>query len=164
MAKTVAEMIDPRDQGAGPLDLRKPVFDPNAVARANEALKAMAGEFQAWLDRDISRIQDARLKAEASAWSDTALEALMIASHDLKGLGGSYEYPIVTQISASLCRLIETEAGKAAARAEPALVTAHVDALRAAARGQIRTDAHPVGRELLMTLETRVAALGVAPR
>lgn len=164
MAKTVAEIIDPRDQGAGPLDLGQPVFDPGAVGRANEALKAMANEFQAWLDRDVARVQDARLKAEAEAWSDVALETLMIAVHDLKGLGGSYEYPIVTQMAASLCRLIETPAGKAAARAEPALVGAHVDALRAAARGKIRTDAHPIGRELLSELEARVAALGVAPR
>lgn len=164
MAKTVAEMIDPRDQGAGPLDLQKPVFDLNAVARANEAIKAMAGEFQTWLERDVTRVQDTRLNAEASAWSDATLETLMIAAHDLKGLGGSYEYPLVTQIAASLCRLIETDAGKAAARAEPTLVAAHVDALRAAARGQIRTDDHPIGRALLQTLEARVAALGVAPR
>lgn len=164
MAKTVAEMIDPRDQGAGPLNLQKPVFDPGAVTRANDALKAMAGEFQTWLERDVSRVQDARIRAEAAAWSDAALEVLMIAAHDLKGLGGSYEYPIATQMAASLCRLIETPAGKAAARAEPALVAAHVDALRAAARGQIRTDSHPLGRELLHELEARVAALGVAPR
>ncbi|WP_395648048.1 Hpt domain-containing protein [Terricaulis sp.] len=164
MAKTVVEMIDPRDQGAGPLDLKKPVFDPNAVARANEAIKAMAGEFQAWLERDVTRVQDARLAAEASAWSNATLETLLIAAHDLKGLGGSYDYPIVTQIAASLCRLIETDPGKTAARAEPSLVAAHVDALRAAARGQIRTDAHPIGRALLQALEARVAALGVAPR
>ena len=61
MAKTVAEMIDPRDQGAGPLNLQKPVFDPGAVTRANDALKAMAGEFQTWLERDGSRVQDAAI-------------------------------------------------------------------------------------------------------
>jgi hypothetical protein len=43
------------------------------------------------------------------------------------------------------------------------LVEAHVDALRAALRDGVKTDAHPVGRLLLRTLEAEVEALGVAP-
>ena len=149
---------------ARPLDLKAPVFDEAAVARADDALKAMSGSFQEWLEEEMSKLQAARLAAETARWSAPALEPVMAAAHDLKGLGGTYDFPLVTQIAASLCRLIETDAGKAAARAEPALVCAHVDALRAALRGGIKTDDHPIGRSLLQALEAKVEALGVAPR
>lgn len=151
-------------QTARRLNLKAPVFDEAAVARADDALKAISGSFQQWLEEDMAKLQAARLAAEAAGWRADALEPVMAAAHDLKGLGGSCEFPLLTQIAASLCRLVETDAGKAAARAEPALVSAHVDALRAALRDGIKTDAHPIGRMLLRTLEAQVEALGVAPR
>ena len=85
-------------------------------------------------------------------------------AHDLKGMGESYGYPLATFMAACLCRLIETPAGKAAARAQPALVEAHVDALRAIARDQIASPDHPVGKALIKALSAEVDKLGVAPR
>ncbi len=164
MSAKKAVLIDPKDTGRRTLDLKPPVFDENAVARADSALKAMSGQFQQWLEEEIARLNAARQSAAFARWSDPALEELHGCAHDLKGLGATYEYPIVTQLAASLCRLIETPEGKIAARREPNLVEAHVDAIRAAARDDIRTNAHPVGRLLLSTLEARVEALGVAPQ
>lgn len=161
MSKPKAEFIDPRTTGRRLL--QRPVFDTSAVKRANDAMKAMGGSFEQWLDQDIRHLQIARLAAENAAWSDGALGALYAAAHDLKGMGGSYGYPLVTEIAASLCRLIETDAGKEAARASPALVKAHVDALRAAVRDRIASSDHPIGRALIMALETEVEHLGVAP-
>jgi len=44
-----------------------------------------------------------------------------------------------------------------------ALVDAHIDAIRAAVRDDIKTDEHPVGRALSDELEARVAeALGAS--
>lgn len=162
MAK--AKFIDPREAGVRQFDLKQPVFDADAISRADETMKAMSASFEKWLDADAQALQSARSAAEANGWSDGALQTLMRAAHDLKGMGGAYGYPLVTDIAASLCRLIETDAGKAAARANPDLVCAHVDALRASIRDRITSDAHPVGRALVQALETRVAALGVAPR
>lgn len=158
-----AVLIDPKDTGRRTLDLKPPVFDANAVARADSALKAMSGQFQQWLEEEIARLQAARQSAAFARWSDSGLEELHGCAHDLKGLGATYEFPIITQLAASLCRLIETPEGKAAARREPNLVEAHVDAIRASARDDIRTNEHPVGRILLAALEARVDALGVAP-
>lgn len=161
MSKPKAEFIDPRTTGRRLL--HKPVFDASAVKRADDAMQAMSGSFEEWLDQDIRRLQIARVAAENAAWSDGAIGAVYGAAHDLKGMGGSYGYPLVTQLAASLCRLIETDAGKAAARANPSLVKAHVDALRAAVRDRIATGEHPVGRALIQALESEVEQLGVAP-
>ena len=121
------------------------VFDMEAVARADETLNAMSGSFQHWLEADIRKLQQARLDAEHADWSDPALDQLWGVAHDIKGMGESYGYPLATAMAASLCRLIETAPGKAAARAQPALVGAHIDTLRAIVRDQIKTIDHPVG-------------------
>jgi len=164
MSKPNVQMIDPREAGLRGLELKRPLFDDEAVARADNTLKAMSGSMEQWLDADVERLQQARLAAEAENWSVASLEQLMSVAHDLKGMGGTYGFPLATQLAASLCRLIETDAGKAVAQREPALVRAHVDALRAAVRERIRENTHPVGRILVETLDAQVQRLGVAPR
>lgn len=163
MTKQPAQLIDPRDAGLRGLDLERPLFDDEAVARADDTLKALSGSMEQWLDADIERLQSARKAAERADWTIHALEAIAGAAHDLKGMGATYGFPMATRLAASLCRLIETDAGKREAQRDPALVCAHVDALRAAVRDRIRDDSHPVGRAVAQALEARVAELGVAP-
>jgi dienelactone hydrolase len=163
MTEPAAELIDPRDAGLRTLDLKQPLFDAEALARADAVLEAMSGEMFGWLEADVVRLQRLRVAAERAGWSAASLEALLAAAHNIKGAGATYGSPLATRIAASLCRLIETDAGKASARRDPALAAAHVDALRAAVRDRISLDAHPIGRALLRALEARVEALGVAP-
>jgi len=164
MTKPTAQMIDPREAGLRGLELKKPLFDEDAIARADNTLKAMSESMEHWLEADVERLQATRMSAERADWTMRSLEALNIAAHDLKGMGATYGFPLATQLAASLCRLIETDAGKLLAQRDPALVRAHVDALRAAVRDRIRDDQHPLGRALVQTLEAQVARLGVAPR
>lgn len=159
-----AQLIDPKEQSRKPLDLQPPIFDDGAVSRADEALKAMSGSFRQWLDKEVVKLQGARLAAVEAHWSEESMEALHLAAHDLKGLGATYEYPLVTQMSGSLCRLIETSEARAISRLHYGLIEAHVDAVRAAARQEIKTSAHPVGRALLNALETQVESLDLPPR
>ena len=162
--KGKVQVIDPHDAGHRPLNLTQPVFSEEALARADRALEAMGGSFEKWLDADIVKLQAAKAAAAAAGWSDAALDALWRAAHDLKGMGGTCGYPLVTRLAASLCRLTETEAGKRAARGNPMLVSAHIDGLRAAVRDHIASDDHPLGRTLAQALEAQVSQLGVAPR
>lgn len=160
MAKPAAQFITPPNRVH---DLKHPLFDERAIARADSTLEALSDSLEDWLEQDIQRLQGARLAAESAHWSMASLEALMTAAHDLKGMGATYGFPLATRLAASLCRLIETDAGKALAQTDPKLVCAHVDAIRAAVRERMRDDHNPVARALLNTLETSVASLGVAP-
>lgn len=164
MAPPKAQIIPARDAGLPVIEGGGPVFDADAVARADETLKAMSGSFQAWVEADIRKLQQARADAANAAWSDSGLDQLWGVAHDIKGMGESYGYPLATRMAGSLCRLIETPAGKAASRAQPQLVEAHVDALRAIVRDKIKSSDHPVGRALMQTLTAQVEKLGVAPR
>ncbi len=163
MTKPKVQLIDPREYERRTFDLKQPVFDAHALARAEDALKAMSGSFQEWLENDVANLQAAREAGEACGWTGDTLEALFSIAHDIKGLGATYNYPLATEIAASLCRLIETEAGRTLARANSALLCAHVDAVRAAARDQIKSVRNPIGRALLLALDERVRELGVAP-
>lgn len=164
MTTAKVQFIDPRDTGLRGLELRRPLFDEKAIERADNTLKAMSASMEQWLDADIERLQQTRLACEAAHWSFPSLEALASVAHEVKGMGGTYGFQLATQLGASLCRLIETDAGKFLAQHDPALVCAHVDALRAAVRDRIRDDSHPVGRALVAALEAQVERLGVAPR
>lgn len=164
MKKPPVQIIPARQAGLPMFEANTLVFDAGAVARADDTLKAMSASFQEWLEADVRKLHQARLDAERAGWSDAGLDLVWGAAHDIKGMGESYGYPLATEAAASLCRLIETDAGKAAARAQPALVAAHVDALRAIARDQIKTANHSAGRALMQMLAGTVEKLGVAPR
>jgi len=163
MDKLSAQVIDPRNAGLRGLDLKQPVFDPDAVRRAEQMLKVLGGSMQQWLEADVTRLQDLRVGAERTGWSYSALEVLATAAHDLKGMGETYGFPLISKLAASLCRLLETDDGKAIAQSAPALTCAHVDAIRASFRGEVRDAADPVGGATLAALEHQVARLGVAP-
>ena len=164
MNKSSAQVIDPRNAGLRGLALKSPVFDAEAVQRAEDTLKSLGGSMQKWIEADVARLQDLRIAAEQQQWSFNALEAVVGAAHDLKGMGATYGFPLVSQLAASLCRLIETDDGKTIAQRAPALTCAHVDAIRAAVRDGVHSETHRVAGTMLAVLEAQVAKLGVAPR
>lgn len=155
------QIIDPSKFGRQTFE--KPVFNADTVARADNALQEMSGSFQQWLEEEVARLQDARVAGDTGGWTFAAIDLLFGSAHDLKGLGATFEYPLATRIAASLCRLIETDAGKRLVQADPSLMLAHVDAIRAAARDHVKSVSNPMGRAVLQALEARVAELNVAP-
>jgi chemotaxis protein histidine kinase CheA len=138
---------------ASPRRLR---IDPNAVARAEAALAAMAVNFDEWLGIEITRMDTAMSAVQSQGRSEDNMEALYHCAHDLKGLGATYGFPIISQIAGTLCRLIDSADRRMAAPIS--LVGVHVEAIKAAARNGIRTDDDPVGKALVLELKDKVAA------
>ena len=131
-------------------------IDANAIAKAEAALKAMSSQFGQWLQDEITKLDAAQAAIRAQGLNAETAEALYFRAHDLKGLGSTYQYPLVTRLAGSLCKLLD-EPGKRA-EAPLLLLDAHIDAIRAVVRDGIQTDEHPTGRVLAETLESRVAA------
>ncbi|WP_427788631.1 Hpt domain-containing protein [Brevundimonas diminuta] len=130
-------------------------IDASAIARAEEALKAMSAQFGQWLNDEVTKLDKAQSDIRAQGYTPETAEALYFRAHDLKGLGSTYEYPLVTRIAASLCRMLD-DAEKRMQAPLP-VVDAHIDAIKAVVRDRIQTEDHPVGRDLVETLEARVA-------
>ena len=130
-------------------------LDPALLARAEAALASLSSQFGDWMQEELSRLEDARAAVHADGLSKETAETLYLRAHDLKGLGATYEFPIVTRMAGSLCKLLDEPAKRHTAPLY--LVDAHIDAIKAAVRQDIRTVDHPVGRVLVTELETRVA-------
>ena len=133
-------------------------IDPAAIAKAEAALKSLSGNFTQWLNDEIAKLEAARQVVHADGPSVDNMESLYLRAHDLKGLGATYGFPLITRIAGLLCRLIDDKAKRL--QAPLSLVDAHIDAIKAAARDDIKTEDHPVGAVLVQELERRVSDLG----
>ena len=130
-------------------------IDAGAIAKAEEALKAMSAQFGQWLLDEIVKLDKAQTDIRTLGYNVATAEALYFRAHDLKGLGTTYQYPLVTRLAGSLCKMMDDPAKRMAAPI--VLLDAHIDAIKAVVRDEIQTDDHPVGKILAETLEARVA-------
>ncbi|TGY89632.1 Hpt domain-containing protein [Marinicauda algicola] len=151
------EIINPPNMLRVKVGGRIPAADPDAIARAEKALDQLSVEFGAWLGQEVEKLEAALGRTKAEGLEGEAGDALFTVAHDLRGLGSTYQFPLVTRIAASLARLIETPEKRAAIPLS--LAEAHVHSIRAALNQNIRTDDDAVGRQLAEELETRVVAL-----
>src|SRR5215472_566407 len=88
-------------------------LDADAVARAEAALKSLSGQFAQWMQDELNKLEDARSDVRAKGMTSETSEVLYMRAHDLKGLGATYEFPLVTRIAASLCKLIDNASTRA---------------------------------------------------
>ena len=130
-------------------------IDASAIAKAEEALKAMSSQFGQWLQDEIVKLDKAQADIRSQGYTPETAEALYFRAHDLKGLGATYQYPLVTRLAGSLCKMMDDPAKRMAA--PRVLIDAHIDAIKAVVRDQIQTDDHPTGRALAESLEAGVA-------
>ena len=133
-------------------------IDPAAIAKAEAALKSLSGNFTQWLNDEIAKLEAARQTVHAEGPSADNMESLYLRAHDLKGLGATYGFPLITRIAGLLCRLIDDKAKRL--KAPMGLIDAHIDAIKTAARDDIKTEDHPIGKALVEELENRVKQLG----
>jgi hypothetical protein len=133
-------------------------IDPAAIAKAEAALMSLASNFTQWLADEIYKLEAARAQVKTAGMTVETMENLYLRAHDLKGLGTTYGYQLITRIAGSLCRMIDDKEKRISAPLE--LVDAHIDAIKAAVRDDIRSDEHSIGRTLVQELERRVQEMG----
>lgn len=129
-------------------------IDAAALARAEAALKGLSSQFGQWLQDEVAKLEAARARVKAEGPTRANTDQLHLHAHDLKGLGGTYDFPLITRVAGSLCKLMDDPAQRLCA--PMFLVDAHIDAVRAIMRDDIRDPAHPVGCALAEALEANV--------
>lgn len=123
-------------------------IDPAALARAETALADLTERYLGWAEADLVRLDSvlARLAAGAGDRAGAMRELFRIA-HDMKGQGGTFDYPLVSELAGRLCRLAEVLAdpdpGQMAALAGLAAALGRV------IRERLSGDGGAVGRALL---------------
>ena len=129
-------------------------LDAAAIAKAEAAMQALSSNFGQWLNDEVAKLEGARSAVKSQGLTKETAEGLYFRAHDLKGLGSTYEFPLVSKLAGSLCRLLDNPETRE--RAPVMLIDAHIDAIKAMVRDGIRDPDHPVGRVLAAELESKV--------
>jgi len=149
--------------------LRSKVSDQGAtlsekLTKAEDTIRQLSADYPTWALEDLSRLESVLAKIESEnelpdqAGDTPAKPPLREAyriSHDMRGQGGSFGYPLMTHIATSLCRFIDTlETTDKPARA---ILSAHTAAMRAILINKVSGDGGPLGQRIVTGLEQATA-------
>ncbi|MES2750691.1 MAG: Hpt domain-containing protein [Pseudomonadota bacterium] len=122
----------------------KDIDDP--VARAEQALAGLSGEFNDWMRVECDRLSNAHAAIGREGLNAQTREELFRAAHDIKGDAATFGFPTAAAAAESLCRIIEHAPDFALVPDE--LIVHHVNAIQAIFREQKRIDAVGMADEL----------------
>src|ERR1700757_2379281 len=116
------------------------------VARAEEALAGLSGEFKNWMLVEADRLSTAHATMIANGFTEEAAEELFRAAHDIKGDAATFGYPSAAVAAESLCRIIEHAPDLAKVPRE--LLAHHINAIQAIVHDHTRLDSPALAGEL----------------
>jgi HPt (histidine-containing phosphotransfer) domain-containing protein len=117
------------------------------IARAEEAVAGLATSFHEWAQRDLANLEKCLGDYEKSGeGGPEAVHEMHQIAHNIKGQGGSFGYPLITVIAASLNSYLEDETHKDAI--DPRIVRAHIEAMKIVIRDRINGDGGKLGAQL----------------
>jgi chemotaxis protein histidine kinase CheA len=116
------------------------------VARAEQALAGLSGEFKTWMLVEADRLSCAHAAMLKNGFSEEAAEELFRAAHDIKGDAATFGYPSAAAAAESLCRIIEHAPDLEKVPAE--LIVHHINAIQAIVHNHTRLEAAKVSSEL----------------
>jgi len=132
----------------------KTSFDEDAIRRAEQALKALSINFNAWMEDASRALGAARQTMRDSGPLGGRAAALHRAAHDIRGQAATLGFPLAARVAASLCRLLEdAPQNKLQDVLFSALVDQHVDAIRAIVREGVSQSKVRTGEALAAELE-----------
>ena len=113
-------------------------------------------DYSDWVKETITDLVGAHEEAQnsfgkAEEQMKGAMEKINILAHELRGQGGIFGYPLISEFGKSLYNCT----GNSARVTENLLefVKAHIDGITAVINGNVKGDGGPVGKELLSSLE-----------
>jgi len=122
----------------------KELDDP--VARAEQALAGLSGEFKNWMVVEADRLSAAHAVVIKEGFTETNSEELFRAAHDIKGDAATFGYPSAAAAAESLCRIIEHAPDLDKVPAD--LITHHIQAVQAIVHDHTKLDSVKIASEL----------------
>jgi chemotaxis protein histidine kinase CheA len=146
---TPPHTIRTKVSGGGPLSTQM-------LQKAEEVVQQHAEKYIERAQAQVDGLIEVAREAHAET-SDrpTIFEKIFLQAHDIRGLGSTFGYTLVTNIAASLCNFVESIDEHDDNVME--VLDAHVDALRGMIGNDVKGDGGPIGREILDGLNQAVA-------
>jgi HPt (histidine-containing phosphotransfer) domain-containing protein len=122
----------------------KDMDDP--IARAEQALAGLSGEFKSWMTAEVNRLSSAYVAIRNDGFTKERRDELFHAAHDIKGDAATFGFPAAAGVAESLCRVIEHAPDLERVPAE--LFTHHINAILAIVHENTKLDSISVSAEL----------------
>lgn len=130
-----------------------------AIAAAEQAIADLAKDYRQRLSEKVAELDHAFAALPTADGTRAAIEGLFAMSHNIRGEGGSFGYPLATAVAESLCTVLEDRERIDATLLEA--IQVHVDSLKLVAYVPIEGDGGAQGAELLAGLQK--VSVAVAP-
>jgi chemotaxis protein histidine kinase CheA len=128
------------------------------VARAEAALGDLSCNYEEWIRDYLASINAALADARAGAPpSPDAIDRIRRASHEIKGQGETFGYPLLTQVGHMLYTLIDRDEERAARHLE--LIAAHIDFMNLVVKDGVHDQGGPQEQQILSALDTATQKL-----
>jgi hypothetical protein len=105
--------------------------EKEAIKRGDAKVQELAANYIDWAKADVDELEQlmkALLREKDAEMRRVAMRKLYKKSHDLKGQGGTFDYPLVTMIGDSLCNYLESLGEDT--NVSPEVVIMHVEACK----------------------------------
>lgn len=123
------------------------------LAAAEAALASLDADLETLIGENMAQAKQGLMAAQATPdAAEQYLQQIYAAFHDMKGVGGTFGYHLVTSVAANLCRYLKQKPGTSVTVLHQ--VERHIKAMERIQRENIAGDGGETGVELLAQLET----------
>lgn len=134
-----------------------PALDPEALARAERAVTALGDGFVERLQSELIeiRMHVDRLVQAPDAPNTCSVKTVSAFAHDMRGQGGTFGYPLLSEIGNSLTYFLEGRQGSLC-EGDADVLFAHLDAATAIISNAMSGDGDVTSRALIGSLDALV--------
>lgn len=130
-------------------------IDPAALARAQAALEEMIEDYPDWVKTLLHKLSEEHRRAVDTPHERRAqFEKIRRIAHDMKGQGGTFNYPLITDFSDSLYNFTGPTAGMSDHHVE--IIKAHIDSMRVVINERLQGDGGQGGQALKIGLQQAI--------
>jgi len=135
----------------GVTDVNEPPFDPEMLKAAEDKIQNMETDYADWVKESIEELQQAHHRAvedpEQAAEQFATLNTMAL---ELRGQGGIFGYPLISQFGKSLYDITKESATVTPQLLD--LIDSHIDLVKVVINQKIAGDGGETGRQLLQSL------------
>lgn len=159
MSEDAPEFISPPSTLKGKAPMTNDGVDLEALERAEQVIAGLQDSYLDWVQDDLTNLYAAYEKASAEpSQRQVQMEEVFRIAHDVKGQGGSFDYPLMTIIANHLCRFLEHSDEISVSDLQ--VVKLHIDSMKVVIARRMEGDGGEPGNQLIGGLEAVLAKIG----
>jgi len=153
------EFIEPPSTLRDKVSVTADGVDFAALEKAEKLIADMQGSYLDWVEEDLQKVSQLYERAlKETDNRQTLFDDLFTVAHDIKGQGGSFNYPLMTVIGNLLCRFLERTKDEPKESHLP-VIKVHIDALRLVIAQRMEGDGGRAGDNLVRGLDATIAKM-----